>query len=114
MATFVQIAQQFGDLIAAEDYVSAHRLLTVEAQAANPPENLKRRAERMRSYASGPITEVEVMKDFILKDWPTKQDGDIACIYVALNGDGFCEAAYLRIAEQDGACRIRDIEWGRP
>jgi hypothetical protein len=54
------------------------------------------------------------MEDMILEDWPAKEDGDVARIYVALNGEDFSQAAYLTIAEEDGENRIREIEWGRP
>ena len=108
-----RVAQEFGELLAAEDYVSAHRLLTAESQGTYPPENLKRRAESIQGYAPGPIIEVEVMKDMILEDWPGKEDRDVARIYVSLDGDGFYEAAYLTIAEEDGKYRVRELEWGR-
>ena len=107
-----RVAQEFCELVAAEDYASAHKLLTAESQAIYPPENLKRRAEGIQGYAPGPIIEVEVMQDMILDDWPGKEDKDVARIYVSLDGDGFCEAAYLTIAEDDGKYRVRELEWG--
>ena len=32
------------------------------------------------------------MEDFTLKNWPGKQRGDLADVYVALNGESFSEA----------------------
>ena len=57
---------------------------------------------------------MQVMDEFILEDWPAKQDGDVASIYIALTGDGFCEAVTVIVTQQDGELRIRDLEWGRP
>jgi peroxiredoxin len=114
MAAHIEVAQQFGDLIAKEDYSAAHRLLTTEAQQAYSPARLKESAEGMRTYAPGPITHVEVMEDFVLKEWPAKQEGDAASVYVSLDGDGFCEAVSVVVAEEGTQFRIRHLEWGRP
>src|SRR2546423_7831715 len=114
MSAHVQLAQEFGGLIAKEDYAAAHALLTKEAKAVWPPHEMKRRSERMRSYHSGPFTSFQVMEEFILQDWPAMEDGDVASIYVSLEGDSFCEAVTVIVTEQEGALRIRDLEWGRP
>lgn len=114
MSPHVQLAQQFGELIAKEDYKAAHTLLTTEAQKTNSVKEMKRRFKGMRSYAPGPITNVLVMKEFVLEDWPAKQNGDVASIYVSLDGDSFCEAVSVIVTVQAGQLRIRDIEWGRP
>ena len=114
MSDYIQFAKQFGDLIAKEDYVAARVLLTREAQVEWPAEEIKRRSESMRRYAPGPFTDMRVMEDFILEDWPAKQDGDVASIYIALSGDNFCEAVSIKVTQQDGELRVRDLEWGRP
>ena len=114
MSAHVQLARQFGDLIAREDYTAAHSLLTRQAQIAWPVQEMKRQSESMRRYAPGPFTDMLVMEEFILEDWPAMQDGDVANIYIALSGDGFCEAVSVIVAQEDGDLRIRDLEWGRP
>ncbi len=107
------VARQFGDLIAKEDYLAAHSLLTKGAQKNFSPDDFKQTVVEMTSYAPGPIEQVEVMDD-ILEEWPAKEDLDVANVYVALTGDGFCETAYLTIANEGVDYRIREIEWGRP
>ena len=114
MPDHVLFAKQFGSLIAKEDYVAARALLTNEAQADWPAQEIQRRSERMRRYAPGPFTDMQVMEEFILRDWPAMSEGDVASIYIALTGDGFCEAVTIIVAEQDGELRVRDLEWGRP
>jgi hypothetical protein len=114
MSPHVQLAQKFGDLIAGEDCQAAHTLLTTEAQSVHTAQEMKRRSESMRSYAPGPFRNVQVMEEFMLEDWPAKQDGDVASIYISLEGDDFCEAVSVVVAAQDGDLRIRDLEWGRP
>jgi hypothetical protein len=114
MPTYIEISQQFSDLIAKADYTTAHALLTKQAQMIHSADDLKRRAEGMKSYAPGPIGHVEVMEDFILEDWPAKQVGDVAIVYISLDGDDFCEGVSVTIAQQSDDFRIRDLEWGRP
>lgn len=114
MPAYVEIAKQFGDLIASEDYTAAHALLTKQAQAMHSPGDFKNEVEGMTTYAPGPVREVEVMEDYILEDWPDKQDHDVAYVYVSLAGDGYCEAVTLTLAQQGDDVRIRHLEWGRP
>lgn len=114
MPTYMEVAKQFGDLIAKLDYVAAHNLLTAEAQASNSPDDFREAIDGMTVYAPGPIQEVKVMEDFILEDWPGKKDGDVAIAYVALNGDAFCEAVTVTIVQHGKDYRIRCLAWGRP
>ena len=109
-----QVAEQFGQLIAKSDFAAAHRFLTQEAQKLHSPDELRKTFEQMTAYAPGPVRQVEVMEDFVLDDWPDKQDGDIASVYVSLVGDGYVEAVSVILAEETGATRIRHLEWGRP
>jgi hypothetical protein len=114
MVTNIEVAQQFGNSIAKADYAAAHALLTKEVWKIHSPEDFKSAVEGMTSYAPGPIRQVEVMSDFVLEEWPDKQDGDIAIVYVALTGDGFCEAVTVTLAREGQNIRIRQLEWGRP
>ena len=57
MPTYVEIANQFGDLIAKSDYEAAHALLTKEAQAVHTPEELKEAGEKHSRLRAGPDTE---------------------------------------------------------
>jgi hypothetical protein len=74
----VQLAHKFGELIAKEDYAAAHTMLTRQGQLAWPVAEMKRRSERMRSYAPGPFTDMQVMDDYMLEDWPAMQEADVA------------------------------------
>jgi hypothetical protein len=114
MPTYTEVAKQFGELIAKRDYTAAHALLTQEAQAAYAPDDFKEAVESMTAYAPGPIQQVEVLEDFILEDWPNKQEGDAAIAYISLTGDGFCEAVTVTLVRRGSNFRIRHLEWGRP
>lgn len=114
MTTYIQVAEQFGHLIAKADYAGAHVFLTEEAQKIHSPNDLNTAVEGMTTYAAGPIQQVEVMSDFILEEWPDKQDEDVAIAYIALTGDGFCEAVTVTLTHEGQKIRIRQFEWGRP
>jgi len=114
MGAHIKVAEQFGKLIGNADYVAAHSLLTKEAQAVYSPENFKESVVGMTTYGPGPIQEVEVMEEFILEDWPDKQNGDIAIVYISLAGAEFNEAVTVTLVHEAGGVRIRHLEWGRP
>jgi len=108
------VAQQFGDLIARGEYAAACSLLSKEMQSDTTPETIKAAVASMTAYASGPIQGAEVIEDFTLENWPGQQPGDLAVVYVALNGESFSEAATLTLAQYGDAILIRHLEWGRP
>jgi hypothetical protein len=110
----IEVAEEFGKLIAEEDYVAAHHLLTRAAQKVHSPAKLKKAVKTITAYDPGPIREVEVMTDMILYDWPDKEPGDLAWVYVSLVGDSYVEAVSLVLVEEVDATRIRQLEWGRP
>ncbi len=112
MSIDIEVADQFGKLIANADYRAAHLLLTQETQETYSVEDLKASVEQTIDYWSGPIE--EVMADLILEDWPNKQEKDIGMVYVSLIGEGVCEAVTVVLAREQGSIRIRELEWGRP
>jgi hypothetical protein len=114
MGVDTRVPLKFGRAIAKGDFVAAHALLTKGAQESHPPEALKRAVEEMIAIGDGPIEQVDLVKECILEDWPDRQDGDVGYVYVALTGDGFCEAVTVTLTTEAGKIRIREIEWGRP
>jgi len=109
-----QVAEQFGHAVAKGDFATAHALLTEEAQRIHSAEVMKQAVADMTAYADGPIQHVVVDSGFVVDDWPDKQDGDVAWVYVALTGDSFVEAASVLLATTGDGVRIRQVEWGRP
>jgi len=114
MAVDTTVAEQFGHAIARCDYEAAHALLSEAARELHSPESLKQAAEEMIASGDGPITDVDLVSECILEDWPGKQEGDVGYVYVALTGDGFCEAVTVTLTREADAIRIRKLEWGRP
>ena len=114
MAVDTRVAEQFGRLLAQGDYAAAHSLLTEGARGAHSPDDLKQAVEEMIAIGDGPITDVALVSECILADWPDKQDSDVGYVYVALTGDGFCEAVTVTLTREADEIRIRELEWGRP
>jgi hypothetical protein len=114
MAVDRQVPLQFGRAISQRDYLGAHSLLTKGAQELYPTEVLKQAVEDMIAVGDGPIEQVDLVEECILEDWPDKKDGDVGYVYVALTGDGFCEAVTVTLTTEAGKIRIRKLEWGRP
>ncbi len=108
------VAQHFGDLITRKNYSAAWDLLSKEAQRSITPEVIQAAVDTMIEFAPGPIQRAQVMEDFSLVDWPGKQPGDLAVVYVALNGESFSEAVTLTMAQYGDDTLIRQLEWGRP
>lgn len=114
MAVDTRVAEQFGHAIARCDYAAAHSLLTENAQATHSPESIKQAVEEMIAICDGPISDVDLVSECILEDWPTKQEGDVGHVDVALTGDGYCEAVTVTLTREADQIRIRDLEWSRP
>jgi hypothetical protein len=114
MAVDTRVAEQFGRAIAQGDFAAAHALLTNNVKASHSPKDLKEAVERMISIGDGPITDVNLVSECILEDWPGKQKDDVGYVYVALDGDGFCEAVTVTLTREADHIRIRKLEWGRP
>jgi hypothetical protein len=112
MDSDIRIAEQFGIALANRDFVAAHAFLTGRATQIYLPENLEQEVAQMTLYAPGPILHVEVMQ--AIRDWPGRQQKDIAWVYVALTGDAFSEAVTVVLCSTPAGTRIRELEWGRP
>lgn len=110
----LKVAEQFGNFISKGDYAAAHSLLTNDVQKSHSPDGLKASFEGMIAYAKGPILEVGVMEDFISYNWPGKEEGDVASVYVSLLGANYAEAVSVVLTKESGIVRIRHLEWGRP
>ena len=59
--------------------------------------------------AIGPIEVGQTMTS-----WPEKQPSDIGWAYVSIGGDVYSEAVIVVVTSENGAARIREVEFGRP
>lgn len=114
MKQAVQIAEAFGHAIVRRDFQSAHTLLTADAQERHSEADLAAEVADMIEYADEPLTRAVVVEDVTMTDWPDKQIGDLAWVYVSLEGEGFGEAVTIVVTETASGPRIRELAWGRP
>ena len=108
------VAQRFGDCIVLNDYATAWALLCEELRLSFTSESIKNTVTTLTAYGTGSIRAAQVMDEFTLEDWPSKQADDLAVVYVALNGENFSEAVTLTLAKYGHEILIRHLEWGRP
>lgn len=102
----------FANALVAGEYNNAYNMLSTSLQAELSPILLKERFESMISYGRSSPNSVEIMS--VLDNWPGKQALDIGWAYVAIDGDGFCEAVSVIVKQEQTNQVIRDIDWGRP
>ena len=69
---------------------------------------------RLSIYRSNNHIVAQVIDDCVVENWPGKQSGDLAVVYVALTGKSFSEAVTLTLAQYSEAILIRELAWGRP
>ncbi len=93
---------------------AAWALLNNELQASSTPESIKNAVATMIAHASGSIQQAQIIDEFTLEDWPGKQAGDLAVVYVALNSDSLSEAVTLTLAQHGKDALLRHLEWRRP
>ena len=102
----------FANALVAGEYNFAHNMLCASLRAELSPAELKEKFESMIAYGRSAPNSVEVLEAF--NDWPDKEALDIGWAYVAINGDGFCEAVTVIVTQEETKPVIRDIDWGRP
>lgn len=106
------VALAFAENIVAGDFNAAHGMLAPALGEKVSPAQLQAEYEGMIEYGGGPPDYVGVVGT--LEEWPARQEGDVAWVYVTIDGEGYVEAVYVLIAEEQGRFVIREIEWGRP
>lgn len=107
-----RIAVQFASALIAGRYDEACALLTAAARDTWPPSVLQKAYEDMVSYFETPPHTAQAIE--VMTDWPDRRPDDIGWAYASIEGDGEAEAVTVIVAMDEGASRIREIEWGRP
>ncbi|MFI8688974.1 hypothetical protein ACIGHJ_14400 [Stutzerimonas kunmingensis] len=108
----VSTATSFARALVSSNFTEAHALLSRQAQQRYSAAQLQQAYADMTSYGDGPGA-VDGHVGF-MDDWPARQSQDIGWAYVSITGPGFIEAVTVVVAEENGAAKIREIEWGRP
>jgi 4a-hydroxytetrahydrobiopterin dehydratase len=107
-------ARTFTEHLVAGRFADAHVMLdpgltTTEAE-------LREHFMQMED-ASDPFTECAVEDEFLMTEWPDRDDADVLWAYCSVAGKSHVEAVTLRVAMRPGAPKqlgVSGIEFGRP
>lgn len=105
-------ALTFTKALASRDYGSAYALTSREYQQRSGLEAMRAGFEAIVPLDWGPVDPIEVGET--MEDWPGKRPQDLGWVYVSIGGDVYSEAVIVVVAREDGALRIREVEFGRP
>lgn len=104
--------RQFAQALVAGRYAEAHSLLGRDLQRQYTPASLQARYASMISYGEG--TWNADGYTLFEPDWPARQSHDLGWLYVSISTQGYSEAVTVIVTQEEGAARIRELEWGRP
>jgi hypothetical protein len=110
--TTVETGKRFATALTSGAWSEARAMLTKGLQPQYSDAALERHYSQMIEYGGGPAR----VDGYVLfmDSWATRQLRDIGWVYVSLSGEGYAEAVTVVVTDEDGAPRIREIEWGRP
>ena len=107
-----EFGEDFAWSLVRGDWQGAHALLNKQLRGQLSPDDLCTEYTDMTDYAETAFTDVAAQPPD--NDMPHMEDSDIAWVCVAISSDDACEAVTLMVCQEDGALRVRDVEWGRP
>ena len=106
------VAQAFVTALGARRYPPAYALTSETYRQANSLEVMRDAFERVVPSDWGPLGPIVVAET--LTDWPDKQQGDVAWVFVSVGGDMYSEAVTAVITREGSGLRVRSAEFGRP
>jgi predicted lipoprotein len=107
-----KVALEFAQSLAARDYAKAHAMTSAAYRKQMTVDQLRAAFEAIVPTDWGPIGPIEVGQT--LATWPDKQPADLGWAYVSIGGDIASEAIVVVVTAENGAARIRQVEFGRP
>jgi hypothetical protein len=112
IAAYREVALKFTQALAAREYIKAYGMTSHEFRSKTTVELLRSSFERIVPQDWGPIGPIEVGET--MTSWREKQPSERIWAYVSIGGNVYSEAIIVTVATEDGAPRIRTVEFGRP
>jgi hypothetical protein len=109
---FRKVALEFAQALGARDYAKAHGMTSAAYRKRTGVDQLRAGFEAIVPTDWGPVGPVDVGET--MTTWPGKEPGDLGWAYVSIGGDAYSEAVIVVVAAENGAARIRHVEFGRP
>jgi hypothetical protein len=106
------VALEFARALASRDYQAAYGMISNEFRSGFTCGDMQADFEAIVPSDWGPVDPIEIGST--MDAWPGKLANDIEWVYVGIGGDMYSEAVVVVVTEEDGALRIREVEWGRP
>ena len=111
-ADYRQIALEFATLLGAREYPKAYAMMSQGYRQNSTVDELQSGFEAIVPMNWGPIGPIEVGET--MTSWPGKQPSDVGWAYVSIGGDLYSEAVIVVVTSENGAAKIREVEFGRP
>lgn len=108
----VGFALNFAKALVNREYSTAFAMTTAGYQRRTTLEQMRAAFEAIVPPDSGTAGAVEA--GHTMESWPDQQPSDLGWVYVSIGGDVYSEALIVIVALEDGAMKVRDVEFGRP
>lgn len=109
---YKDVALAFATALATRDFPGAHAMTSQQYQTVNTPEALKAAFEAVVPLDWGPIDPIAM--GLTMDSWPGRESDDVGWAYVGLGGDVYSEALTVVVTLDEGALKVRTVEFGRP
>ena len=109
---YKQVALEFARSLAAREYPKAYAMMSHGYRQTNTVEELRIGFEVIVPRDWGTIGPIEV--GGTMTSWPGKQPADLGWAHVSIGGDVYSEAVIVVVTSENGAAKIREVEFGRP
>ena len=106
------VATAFVTALGARDYAAAYALTSETYRNENSLGAMRDAFELVVPPDWGPVGPIMVAET--LADWPGKQEGDVAWVFVSVGGDMYSEAVTVVITREGSGLKVRSAEFGRP
>lgn len=109
---YAGIALAFARALVMRHYAAAYGTTTSDYQRRVSLDHMRASFEAVVPADWGPEARVDV--GHTMDDWPSRQPSDAGWVYVSIGGDVYSEAITVVVTREDGALKVRDVEFGRP
>jgi hypothetical protein len=109
---YKHIALEFTRSLAAREYPKAYAMMAQGYRQKSTLDELRMGFEAIVPTDWGAIGPIEVGQT--MTRWPGKQPADVGWAYVSIGGAVYSEGIVVVVTSENGAAKIREVEFGRP
>ena len=109
---YKQTALEFARSLAAREYPKAYAMMSQGYRQKSTVDELRMGFEAIVPTDWGAIGPIAVGQT--MTSWPGKQPADVGWAYVSIGGAVYSEGLVVVVTSENGAAKIREVEFGRP